>query len=150
VYFYQIKHQTSGSATNVLWLNKNGAINNAKNNANQNLENYLKNTVRDYSCPDCGFYQTEAIRRKKNNIWQKGIVFGIIAFVIVIALTSSSSSSLIYSLVAGVLVSLIFLSKLSNFDPNSDARTRVNQKFSENYPVLRKSEIEYLRRSSSQ
>jgi hypothetical protein len=129
----------AGSATNVLWLNKQGAINNAENSANQNLENYLKNAVREYSCPDCGFYQTEMIRRMKNNIWQKGIVFGVLAFVVVIALTSSSSAPLLYALVSGLAVGFISLGKLINFDPNSDAQARKNKKFSETYPVLRKS-----------
>jgi len=148
VYYYQIKHQTSGSADNVLWLNKQGAIDKAENNASQNLEKYLKNEVRNYSCPDCGFYQTEMIRRMKNNILLRAAVFGVIAFVFIFANTTSSSSPLFYALVAGLAVSAVLLIPLASFDPNSNAQTRANQKFSENYPVLRKSEIEQLSRSN--
>jgi hypothetical protein len=149
VYYYQIKHQTSGSADNVLWLNKQGAIDKAEYSANQNLEKYLKNAVRNYSCPDCGFYQTEMIRRMKNNIWLRAALFGVIAFVFIFANATSSSSSLFYALVAGLVVSGILLIPLARFDPNSNAQARENQKFSDNYPVLRKSEIEQLSRSKS-
>lgn len=137
-YLYQVKHQTSGSATNVLWLNKQGAITNAENNANQNLENYLKNTVRNHPCPDCGFYQSDMIQRMKNTIWQKGLIFGFVAFAIVAVIAASSSSVMFYALASGVIVSIIFLSPLANFYPNADARTRINQKFSESYPVVKK------------
>ncbi|MBI3175108.1 MAG: zinc ribbon domain-containing protein [Chloroflexi bacterium] len=137
-YFYQIKHQTDGSATNVLWLNKQGAIRNAENNANQNLESYLKKAVRNYHCPDCGFYQADMIQRMKNTIWQRAIIFGIIAFVIVAVVTSSSSSVMFYAITAGIITSIAFLSPLANFNPNADARTRINQKFSESYPVVKK------------
>ena len=135
-YFYQIKHQTDGSATNVLWLNKQGAINNAQNNASQNLEKYLESAVRNYHCPDCGFYQADMVQRMKNTVWQRAIVFGVIAFVVVAFTTASSSTSfMFYALASGLVVSIIFLSKLANFDPNADSQTRINKKFSESYPV---------------
>jgi hypothetical protein len=146
VYVYQIKHQTSGSATNLLWLNKQGAINSARFNANRNLEKYLKKQVRNYPCPECGFYQAEMIKRMKKNIWQQAIAVGGIAFVLIIILTASSSSPLFYALLSSGIVGSFSLRKLVGFDPNDDAPTRSHQKFSENsYPVLRKSDIELLR-----
>lgn len=137
-YLYQVKHQASGSATNVLWLNKQGAIRNAENNANQNLENYLKNAARNYPCPDCGFYQADMIQRMKNAIWQKGLGFGFVAFIIALIITSSDPSFMFYALTSGVIVGMLFLSPLASFNPNRDARTRINQKFSKSYPVVRR------------
>lgn len=150
VYYYQIKDQASGSSTDFLWLNKQGAMDSAKGRANQNLENRFKNAVRNYPCPDCGFYQTEMIKRMRNNIWQRGIVFGILAFALVFSFTTSAINSLTalgYSFIAGAIVCLTTLSKLYNYNPNSNAQSRTNQKFSESYPVIKQSDMELLRRS---
>ncbi len=134
-YAYQIKHQTNGSATNVLWLNKDGAIRNAENNANHNLKSYLKNTVRNYHCPNCGFYQTDMIHRMKNSVWQRALVFGFIAFIIVALIAVSNASVIFYSIIAGIIVGIAFLSPLTNFNPNTNANSRINQEFSGSYPV---------------
>jgi len=143
-YTYQIKHQTNGSATNVLWLNKEGAIRNAENNANQNLESYLNKAVRNYHCPDCGFYQSEMIQNMKNTIWQRALVFGFIALIIIVIVAASSSYSLFYSIIGGLIVSIAFLSPLTNFNPNAKAHTRINQKFSESYPVKKKEKTQFI------
>ncbi len=144
VYFYQIKHQATGSAKSVLWQNKQEAIDDANFIAEDNLENYLENEVRNYSCPDCGFYPSEVVQRKKNEDGAKALVLGLLVFAIVFASTLSSSWSLVYGLLSGVVVGFIFIRNSSSINPNSNAHTRVNQKFSEDYPVLRKSDLEYF------
>lgn len=143
-YAYQIKHQTSGSATNVLWLNKERAIRDAENHARQNLQSYLNNTMRNYHCPDCGFYQTSTIHDMKNVIWQRAIFFGFIALVIAAFVTASSSHVMLFSLTAGIFVSIALLSPLRNFNPNVNARSRTNQQFSEKYPVVKKEKTESI------
>lgn len=134
-YAYQVKHQTDGSATNLLWLNKEGAIRNAENNANQSLETYLKNTDLNYHCPNCGCYQTDMIRRMKNSIVQRSFIFGFLAFVIVVIITASNTSVAFYSVTAGIVTGIVFLTPLLNFNPNINANSRINQEFSEDYPV---------------
>ncbi|HNC32155.1 MAG TPA: hypothetical protein PKX08_19225 [Cyclobacteriaceae bacterium] len=144
-YVYRIQHRTSGTATNPLWLNKQGAITKAEDRAQANLEKYLKNASHDYPCPNCGFFQAKAIQHKKNDIWLKGLVFGLLAFLLTIMVFSENTMAILFGLGAGVIVSILSLGKLSNFNPNADANTRINQKFSEQYPVLRKSEFDLVR-----
>ena len=151
-YVYQVRHTTSGTAENPFWLNRQGAINKAEARANRNLEKYLEKKMMHYSCPECGNYQPHAVIHMRNEIWLKGIIFGLITgFSVVFAVGGLAYFHWIFIVIAiicglasGAIVSVIVLSKLLNFNPNADATARKNQKFSDKYPVLKNSDIELL------
>lgn len=144
-YLYLAKVKVEESATNVLWLNKRAAISKAENNAAESLEYRLKEIVLNYPCPACGFYQAHMLQRMKHQIWKNTLILGFFAAVLTFLIASGNSTSPeVIAIVTGVFISSFFWSRLINFDPNTDVSSRVNKKFSEKYPVVRKSEFDSI------
>lgn len=161
-YVYMVKTTASGTAENLLWLNKQGAIQKAEERASKNLNKRLDKLKKEYPCPNCGHYQPEMIQRMKVAILQKAVIFGFTASIIAalgigfVALIASQLLKIIpplnvylpigialgTGLLVGVGVGGVILGQLINFNPNAMPSMRKNQPFSENFPVLRKAELE--------
>lgn len=153
-FVYQMTREASGEASSFLWLNNNGASYKATKIANENLNSKLQGEIDAISCPDCGMYQEEMVKKLKGEAWRNTFsvafsfgVIGAILAVIIFAITSSASSgiqSLLLIAVAGFWVWSV--SKMAirayNLEPNANAHKRKGRHYSEKYPVLRISELE--------
>lgn len=150
-FVYQIKRQATGEATSWLWLNNMGASYNAQASATDTLNNKLQNEIDAVSCPDCGMYQKDMVRKLKNDAWNEVVrvafsfgVIGIVLFIIgyclftAIPIPNWLHSMLLVGIVGFWIWAVLRMAiRAYNLKPNANAHKRKGSTPSEKYPVFR-------------
>jgi len=143
-FVYRVTSSAEGSSTSFLWLNKNEAKAGANTQANSLLEKQLIKASLNICCPNCGYYQDYMVKDIISNarflrIGRALLLVIIIGITVTCILQYLGFNNSISLLIAFVLAIIILLFRIINYhekDPNQDAQNRINQSYSENYPVL--------------
>jgi hypothetical protein len=155
-----MKREASGEAASWLWLNNNGASYKSTVIANDKLNAKLQGEIDSISCPDCGKYQEEMVRKLKRDAWidvlRVAISFGLIGGILILigSCLSSSFPAWLQSILLIALFSFWVWAvakmaiRASKLNPNANAHRRKGRTYSEKYPVLRVSELEEPKRKS--
>lgn len=157
-FLYQMTREGKGESTSWLWLNNAGAANSASVSAREKLEYKLINEIDAYSCPDCGMYQENMVKKLKENAWKEAgrvaVVFGIIGGILIWLGTSLLARMPNFIQLTLQLVVIGFWSwailKMSirayRLNPNANFKKRRGRKFSEKYPVQRLDDFNELKK----
>ncbi|MHB8856292.1 MAG: hypothetical protein ACYC6K_06710 [Bellilinea sp.] len=155
-YLYRMKRKVEGEGASLLWLDNTGAKKRAGDRANDELDYKLRNEIDSVSCPECGMYQKDMIKKIKIDEWESvgcwSFFLGVIGVVIVLIGNSNLDTApvwLRYFLMIALIVLWLWLEiKMAinaiRLKPNSNAQERIGQVYSEKYPVLRLSEWEEI------
>lgn len=149
-FVYRMERRANGYASNLLWLDGDGARERATKEAEKQLEKALNKGCDLVPCPGCGCYQPDMVQRKRTRImwWSlAGVVVAWIAGEITIAAMTTPFSSL--QTASAVLKGLVIAAALValvgpwfiNVNKNASARI---EKARANPQVLSEEEVEEL------
>lgn len=149
-FVYRMERRASGYASNLLWLDGDGARERATKEAEKQLEKALTKGCDFVPCPGCGWYQPDMVQRKRARImwWSlAGVVVAWIAGEITISAMTTPFSSLQTAsavlkglVIAGAMVAVV-APWLMNLNKNAAARI---EKARANPQVLSAEEVEQL------
>lgn len=157
-FLYQLKRAGKGEAESFLWLNNRGAENRARVSATNHLNDRLQSDIDAISCPDCGMYQENMVKKLKDEAWSEvsrvALSFGIIGAILVwigaclLSATPSWLQLLLLSIVIGFWCWAVLRMALRayNLKPNANAKNRRGRTFSEKYPVQRLDDFNDLKK----
>ncbi len=147
-YFYKITREGIGKGASLLWLDNKGAESRAEETAINDLEKKLLSEIDDISCPNCGMYSEESVKRLKDKALNstKNACIKVFSVVCVII----ASLFLIFpSINIRIKISITFVllgmwgwgtmrnfASIKQYNPNINANERRNRPFSSEYPVL--------------
>jgi ribosomal protein S27E len=158
-FVYRMAVRKSGQATNVLWLNRGGAIADAQAEAAYRMRKAAREDFSIAACPGCGKYQAVMGSALKRHNTTNQIVLGLLAagatalavafpwLILLGLLVHRPVSPLLWifpPMLLSVLVFLYFVRRARLYDPNSGAFARIGMPFSDTYAVLRKAEFDVL------
>ncbi len=149
-FVYRMERRANGYASNLLWLDGDGARERATKEAEKQLEKALIKGCDFVPCPGCGWYQPDMVQRKRTRImcWSlAGVVVVWIGGAITIAAMRTPFSSLQTAsavlkglVIAGAMVAVV-APWLMNLNKNAAARI---EKARANPQVLTEQEVEQL------
>jgi hypothetical protein len=134
------------------------AAQSAKRYAMNDLERKLQNEFEVVHCPDCGMYPPQISKyiyeqRRGTPLIKALMVVVVLVGLFICAVISSITPSLslvVFGLTVIAVAAIYFVlnkkadDRIASYDPNRNASQRRGMPFSEEYPVLRRSDLEQL------
>lgn len=157
-FVYHLQRTASGSATSYLWLNNQGASDKANDKAEDLIERKLAKEFNIISCPDCGCFQRHMIKELRSSAWTWAFFVSVF-----FCLAGVISDSIGYSLLVNqdwwtqlifsvsltglcCLPIIIMIVRAIFLNPNSSAKKRKGRLYSEDYKVIRLTEIQDIKK----
>jgi hypothetical protein len=148
----------AGEGTNFLWLNRSGALASASAQAMENLERAIGNVGGNFQCPQCGMFQPDMASEIEREAAQSRRLAALgISLALMVAFASAVggllpanvgtlASIIAYSLAVLLAIAAGYWYSISRppFAANTLAATRIGQAYSDEYPVLRRSDLENM------
>lgn len=139
-YVYHTEIKGESTVDNPLWRNSEGARQQAKREAYYNLEIQRAYPPKgNYRCPSCGRFSKRVAQEIKQRHWWYmyfSVFFGVMAVIFLYMLSGDLAT--ILTIILPLLILALFV--LRPKDPNRTAKSYINQKLSEYYPVMKYNE----------
>jgi predicted RNA-binding Zn-ribbon protein involved in translation (DUF1610 family) len=149
---YKVSRTATDSSTNFLWLEKGEEVaKRARVAAERNLESQLEQGNYSFACPDCGKYQAKKVKQLQSSRLIEGFLTALLFTVILcftwliivsvsMPLLRADVNNIVYiTLVIGGLV--LGIRHYVRHDPSKIVHPHPRN-YSEEYPVMRKADIE--------
>jgi hypothetical protein len=144
---YKLTRSAEGTGSDVLWLNEQGAVRKAQSNAQNSLQQKMSE-IDAIHCPDCGKYQKSMVSMLISNKRRTGSGIGCSLLLVLVLIEEiiayNGGYDYIYlPIILFTLVVVPIVWKAIKYDPATSIG-EYPRYYSDNYPVLRRSEIEQL------